>query len=116
MRRVITVNGLAVLLTLLAVAVAAPSVERTPKSLPLPLHTRVTLTGQTLGSAPGRHVRGHVFATARWNQGTRYVVATPVTDASGRWRVTFHPSHRGLYKLRILTPDAGVLDYAFTVR
>ena len=34
----------------------------------------------------------------------------------GRWRVSFLPSHRGFYKLRILTPDAAVLDYAFTVR
>jgi len=115
MRRVITVNGLAVLLTLIAVGVAAPSAELSLKTLPLPLHTRVTLTGQTLGSRPGQHVRGHVFATARWNHGGRYVLATPRTDALGRWRVTFHPSHRGLYTLRILTPDAGVLDYAFTV-
>src|SRR5690348_15348145 len=115
MRRVITVNGLAVFLILVVVGVAAPSVERGPKTLPLPLHTRVTLTGQTLGSHAGQHVRGHVFATARWNNGGRYVLATPRTDALGRWRVTFHPSHRGLYTLRILTPDAGVLDYAFTV-
>jgi hypothetical protein len=79
------------------------------------LHTRVTLSGQTLGSRPGLHVRGHVFATARWNDGTRYVVAAPVTDSSGRWRVTFHPSHRGLYTLRILTPDGGLLEYAFRV-
>jgi len=43
------------------------------------------------------------------------VVATPLTDQSGRWRVTFHPSHRGLYTLRILTPDAGLFQYAFTV-
>jgi hypothetical protein len=116
MRRVITANGLAVLLILIAVAVAAPAVERTNRSLPLPLHTRVTLTGQTLGSRPGHHVRGHVFATARWNHGGKYVVATPLTDSLGRWRVSFLPSHRGFYKLRILTPDAAVLDYAFTVR
>ncbi|HEU5371599.1 MAG TPA: hypothetical protein VFU51_04350 [Gaiellaceae bacterium] len=115
MRRVVTVNCLALLLVLIAVAVAAPSIERARKSLPLPFHTRVTLTGQTLGSRPGQHVRGHVFATARWNDGARYVVATPLTDQSGRWRVTFHPSHRGLYTLRILTPDAGLFQYAFTV-
>jgi hypothetical protein len=116
MRRVITANGLAVVLTLIAVAVAAPAVERTSRSLPLPFHTRVTLTGQTLGSRPGQHVKGHVFATARWNQGGRYVVATPRTDSLGRWHVSFRPSHRGLYRLRILTPDAAAIDYAFTVR
>lgn len=116
MRRVITANGLAVVLTLIGVAVAAPAVERTSRSLPLPLHTRVTLTGQTLGSRPGQHVKGHVFATARWDQGARYVVAAPLTDSLGRWRVSFRPSHRGSYKLRILTPDAAVLEYAFTVR
>jgi hypothetical protein len=81
----------------------------------LPLHTRVAFSGQTLGSRPGQHVTGHVFATARWNHGARYVVATPATDAVGQWRVTFHPSHRGFYTLRILTPDAGVLEYAFIV-
>jgi hypothetical protein len=116
MRRVISANGLAVVLTLIAVAVAAPAVERTTRSLPLPFHTRVTLTGQTLGSRPGQHAKGHVFATARWNQGGRYVVATPLTDSLGRWRVSFRPSHRGFYRLRILTPDAAALDYAFTVR
>jgi hypothetical protein len=116
MRRVITANGFAVVLILITVAVAAPAVERTSRTLPLPLHTRVTLTGQTLGSRPGLHMKGHVFATARWNQGGRYVVATPVTDSLGRWHVSFRPSHRGFYALRILTPDAAVLDYAFTVR
>jgi len=115
MRRVIAVNGLAVIVLLTAVAVAAPSIDRSPKSLPVPFHTHVTLTGQTLGSRPGQHMRGHVFATARWN-GTHYVVATRATDELGRWRVTFHPSHRGLYKLRILTPDSAVLDYTFDVR
>jgi hypothetical protein len=33
----------------------------------------------------------------------------------GRWRVTFRPSHRGFYQLRILTPDAAVFQYAFSV-
>lgn len=116
MRRVLTVNVLGLLVVLVAVAVAAPSVARSPKGLPLPLHTRVTLTGQTLGSRPGRHVTGHVFATARWNHGARYTVATPITDAAGRWRVSFHPSHQGFYRLRILTPDNGLLEYAFDVR
>jgi hypothetical protein len=116
MRRTVTVNCLAVILILIAVAVAAPAIERTGRSLPLPLHTRVTLTGQTLGSRPGQHVKGHVFATARWNNGGRYVVATPSTDPSGRWRMSFHPSHRGSYTLRILTPDGGLLQYAFDVR
>jgi hypothetical protein len=116
MRRVITANVLAVVLILITVAVAAPAVERTSRSLPLPFHTRVTLTGQTLGSRPGQHAKGHVFATAQWNQGGRYVVATPLTDALGRWRVSFRPSHRGFYRLRILTPDAAAFDYAFTVR
>jgi hypothetical protein len=115
MRRTISVNSLAVVLILIAVAVAAPSIDRAPKSLPLPFHTSVTLTGQTLGSLPGHHVKGRVFATARWNQGVRYVVATPRTDALGRWSVRFHPSHRGFYKLRILTPDSAVLQYAFSV-
>src|SRR4051794_5870530 len=116
MRRIITVNGLAVVLILIVVGVAAPSVERNPKSLPLPFHTRVTLTGETLGSLAGQHMKGHVFATARWNNGHRYVVATPLTDSLGRWRVAFHPSHRGFYQLRILTPDSAVLEYSFTVR
>ena len=116
MRRIISVNGLALVLILVAVGVAAPALERPQKTLPLPLHTRVTLTGQTLGSRAGQHARGHVFATARWNHGARYVLATPSTDVRGKWRVTFHPSHRGLYTLRILTPDAGVLDYAFDVQ
>jgi hypothetical protein len=116
MRRTIAVNCFAVVSILLAVAVAAPSIDRAPKSLPLPLHTRVTLTGQTLGSLPGHHVKGRVFATARWNQGPKYAVATPRTDSLGRWRVTFHPSHRGFYQLRILTPDSAVFQYAFSVR
>ena len=116
MRRTLTVNVFGLVLILIAVAVAAPSVARTPKGLPLPLHTRVNLAGQTLGSRPGHHVTGHVFATARWNNGARYTVATPVTDSTGHWRVSFHPSHQGFYKLRIRTPDDGVLEYAFTVR
>jgi len=115
MRRVVTVNCVAVALILILMAVAAPSADRAPKSLPLPFHTRVTLTGETLGSLPGHHRRGHVFATARWNNGTRYVVATPRTDSLGRWRVTFRPAHRGFYQLRILTPDAAVFQYAFSV-
>lgn len=116
MRRVLTVNGLAVVLILIVVGVAAPSVERMSNTLPLPFHTRVTLTGQTLGSHPGQHVKGHIFATASWEQGSRYVVATPRTDSLGRWRVTFHPSHRGVYDLRIRTPDSALLEYAFNVR
>jgi hypothetical protein len=116
MRRIIAVNCLAVVLILTAMAVTAPSAEQMPKSFPLPLHARVMLSGQTLGSHPGRHRTGHVFATAQWNHGGRYVVATPRTDAQGEWRVPFRPSHRGFYKLRILTPDSAVLEYAFTVR
>ena len=116
MRRVVIVNCLALALILFGVAVAAPSVTPTPKSLSLPFHTRVTLTGQTLGSRTGQHAKGHVFATAQWNHGERYVVAVPLTDSAGRWRVTFHPSHRGLYSLQIVTPDAGLLQYAFDVR
>jgi hypothetical protein len=116
MRRVIAVNCFAVVLILIAVGVAVPSTEVKNQSLPLPFHTSVTLTGQTLGSLPGHHMKGHVFATARWNKGPMYVVATPQTDALGRWRVRFHPSHRGLYKLRILAPDSSVFEYAFDVR
>jgi|tagenome__1003787_1003787.scaffolds.fasta_scaffold18154264_1 hypothetical protein len=116
MRRIVAVNSLALVLVLIGVGVAAPAIERSPKSLPLPFHTRVTVTGQTLGSLPGRHMQGHVFATAQWNHGASYVVATPRTDSLGRWRVSFHPSHRGLYKLRITTPDSAVIEYAFTVR
>jgi len=115
MRRIITVNCAAVALILILMAVAAPSADRGPKSLPLPFHTSVTLTGDTLGSLPGHHRTGHVFATATWNHGVRYVVGTPSTDSLGRWRVRFHPSHRGFYELRILTPDAAVFQYAFTV-
>jgi hypothetical protein len=115
MRRTIAVNCLALVLILMAVAVAAPSIDRAPKSFPLSFHTRVTLRGQTLGSRPGHHVKGRVFATARWNQGPKYVVATPRTDSLVRWSVMFHPSHRGFYKLRILTPDSAVFQYAFTV-
>src|SRR4051794_277371 len=115
MRRVVSINCVAVVLILMAVAVAAPSGAPTRPALSLPLHTRVTLTGETLGSRPGEHMKGHIYATAEWNKGTRYVVATPSTDARGRWRVTFHPSHRGLYELRILTPDSAVLEYSFAV-
>ncbi|HEY2778860.1 MAG TPA: hypothetical protein VGI77_13260 [Gaiellaceae bacterium] len=116
MRRIIAVNCLAVVVILMVVGVAAPSVEPIPTSLPLPFHTRVTLRGQTLGSHAGQHMNGHIFATASWNRGSRYVVATPRTDALGRWRVMFNPSHRGLYDLRIRTPDSAVLQYEFSVR
>jgi hypothetical protein len=116
MRRVITVNCIALLVILTAMAVTAPSADRAPDGLLLPLHTRVTLTGQTLGSHPGQHMKGHVFATARWNEGASYVVATPTTDVLGRWQVTFRPSHLGFYSLRIRTPDSAALEYAFTVR
>lgn len=116
MRRVLTVNGLAIVVILIVVGVAAPSVERMSNSLPLPFHTRVTLTGQTLGSHPGQHMKGHIFATASWNDGSRYVVSTPKTDSLGRWSVMFRPSHRGVYNLRIRTPDSAVLQYEFNVR
>jgi hypothetical protein len=115
MRRVVLVNCLAVaLIAVIGVVVGASSTD-SARSLPLPLHTKVTLSGQTLGSRPGQHVKGHVFATAQWNHGARYVVATPRTDQAGRWRVHFRPSHRGFYELRILTPDGGELQYAFVV-
>jgi hypothetical protein len=117
MRRALIVNCLAVVLVaVIGVVLATSSSDRPRRSLFLPMHTRVTLSGQTLGSRPGQHMKGHVFATARWNNGAPYVVAVPATDASGRWRVTFHPSHRGFYTLRILTPDAGTFEYAFVVR
>jgi hypothetical protein len=112
MRRVLRVGCFAAVL--ISLVVVSPSAARTQRSFSLPLHARVTLSGQTLGSR-GQHVKGHVFATARWSHGARYVVATPPTDAFGRWRVTFHPSHHGFYTLRILTPDGGVLQYAFVV-
>ena len=114
MRRILRASGLvALLLSLVAVP---PSAALARRSLTLSLHTSVTISGNTLGPRPGHPARGHVFATARWNHGPRYVVAAPATDALGRWKVTFHPSNRGFYTLRILTPDAGVLEYAFTVR
>lgn len=117
MRRALLVNCLAVVLVaVVGVVLATSSADQPRRSLFLPFHSRVTLSGVTLGSHPGQHVKGHVFATARWNGGARYVVAVPATDASGRWRVTFHPSHRGFYSLRILTPDSGVFEYAFAVR
>jgi len=116
MRRAIVVNCLAVALVgLIGVVIASSSADRPRRGLLLPFHTRVTLSGQTLGVRPGQHMKGHVFATAQWNSGTRYVVATPATDAAGRWHVAFHPSHRGFYTLRIRTPDNGVLEYAFVV-
>jgi hypothetical protein len=113
MRRAFIVTRVLAVVAVLA-AVAPAGSER--RSLSLPLHTRVTLSGQTLGSRPGHHVAGHVYATARWNGGSRYVVATPATDSAGRWRIGFRPSHRGDYTLRILTPDGGLLEYAFVVR
>jgi hypothetical protein len=114
MRRVLTVGFSLVVLT--ALVAATPAVARAKRSLSLPFHTSVTLSGRTLGSHPGEHVTGHVFASARWNRGARYVVAAPATDPSGRWKITFHPSHRGDYTLRILTPDAAVFEYTFVVR
>jgi hypothetical protein len=112
-RRILAANCLVGLV--IFVVTAAPSADRARRALSLPFHTRVTLSGQTLGSRPGQHVTGHVFATARWNDGRRYVVAVPTTDSVGQWHVTFHPSHRGFYTLRILTPDAGLVEYAFIV-
>ena len=114
MRRVIAVNCL--VLVIVALVAGMSTANHASRGLPLPLHTRVTLSGQTLGSHPARHETGRVFATARWKSGAQYVVATPTTDSSGRWAIHFRPSHRGPYTLRILTPDGGVLDYAFLVR
>jgi hypothetical protein len=117
MRRVLLANCLALALVGIAgVVLATSSSDRPRPGLIVPFHTRVTLTGQTLGSRHGQHMKGHVFASARWDDGARYVVGVPATDSSGRWRVTFHPSHRGFYTLRIRTPDSGVLEYAFVVR
>src|SRR5690348_18487531 len=105
MRRVVLVNCLAVaLIAVIGVVVGASSTDP-GRSLPLPLHTKVTLSGTTLGSGPGQHVKGHVFATAQWNHGARYVVATPRTDRAGQWRADFRPSHRGFHGLPILPPD-----------
>ena len=87
MRRVVTANCLALVVILIAVAVAAPSLERPRKGLLLPFHTRVMLTGQTLGSRPGRPMMGHVFATARWNDGPQYVVATPSSSRTTNFTV-----------------------------
>jgi hypothetical protein len=109
MRRVLIVSSLVALLA------AAPASAKARRSLSLPFHTRVTLTGQTLGSRPGHHALGRVYATARWNRGARYVVGVPATDSAGNWRVTFLPSHRGFYDLRVLTPDGARLEYAFRV-
>jgi hypothetical protein len=111
-RAFIVTRSLAVLAALVVVAPAGSG----SSALSLPLHTRITLSGQTLGSRAGQHMAGHVYATARWNGGARYVVAVPATDAAGRWRIGFRPSHRGSYTLQILTPDSGLLEYAFVVR
>jgi hypothetical protein len=113
MRRISLVGSLLVVVALVSASAAAGRARRT---LWLPFHTRVTLTGQTLGSHTGQHATGRVYATAQWNGGARYVVATPATDPSGHWTVRFHPSHRGDYALRILTPDGAVFDYRFVVR
>ncbi len=114
MRRALRVKLSVVVVT--ALVAATSSAAHAGRSLLLPLHTRVTFSGQTLGSFPSLHATGRVFATARWNQGARYVVAAPSTDSSGRWSVTFRPSHRGGYTFRILTPDGGVFGYTFIVR
>lgn len=104
-------RSLAVLAALVVVAPAGSGAQ----ALSLPLHTRITLSGQTLGSRAGQHMSGHVYATARWNGGARYVVAVPATDSAGHWRIGFRPSHRGDYSLQVLTPDGGLLQYAFVV-
>jgi NADPH-dependent ferric siderophore reductase len=115
MRRPLILSSYVLLLAALVVAITSAVAGARRTGLPLPLHTRVTVSGQTLGSLSGRHVTGHVFVTAQWNSGNRYVVAAPRTDAAGRWTINFRPSHRGDYTMRIVTPDAGVLEYAFVV-
>ena len=50
MRRFLTVGFSFVVLT--ALVVATPAVARAKRSLSLPFHTRVTLSGRTLGSHP----------------------------------------------------------------
>ena len=117
MRRVLLTNCLALaVVATVGVVLATSSSDKPRPGLVVRLHTRVTLSGQTLGSRNGQHMNGHVFATAQWNNGSRYVVAAPRTDGGGRWKVKFHPSHRGFYTLRIRTPDSAVLEYAFVVR
>jgi hypothetical protein len=110
MRRVLWVG---LVLAVLSTTAGAAAAARPP--LRLPLHSRVTFTGQTLGSGWAAHTVGHVVATARWNSGAVYVFASPQTDAAGRWAVKFHPSNLGRYTVRILTPDGATLRYVFTV-
>jgi len=109
MRRVLCLG-----LVLFAVAATAGTASAA-KPLRLELHSSVTFYGQTLGSGSAAHTTGHVFATARWKSGALYVLATPRTDAAGRWAVRFHPSRLGRYSVHILTPDGGRLNYTFVV-
>jgi hypothetical protein len=87
------------------------------KTYSVALRSSLIFTGRT-GSKPGSSVRaaGRVVAAASWQHHAWYAVAARRTDAQGRYRVKFKPSHRGSYLVRIWTPDGRTTRYLVNVR
>src|SRR5690348_15629699 len=98
----------AALLAVAAVALAAAAPARASHFIRMQLHAKVEFTGQT-GSVPGSgtavRATGRVLVSARLDHGPWYLVMRTVTDAAGRYRATFKPSRRGVYRVRLGTPD-----------
>ena len=104
-------------LAAVAAALALPSPALPgPNVTKMQLGSVFTATGQT-GSAPGRHTRavGKVVVSGRWGRGLWHVLVTTRTDATGHYRFTIKPRHRGNLTLRIAPPDHHLRRYLLHV-
>jgi hypothetical protein len=109
---------IALLVAVAAVGLLASRSAHASPVVRIRLHAHVDFSGQT-GSVPGSRsgvrATGRVVVSARRDHGSWYVVQKTSTDRVGRYRVRFLPTRRGLYTLRIATPDRAVATYVIRV-
>ncbi len=109
---------LALLLTVGALLLVSAAPAGAAHVVRIELHSQVDFSGRTgsvIGTSSAVRATGKVLVSARLDHGPWYVVMQTATDAAGRYRARFKPSHRGVYTVRLATPDRASIVYVIRV-
>jgi hypothetical protein len=81
------------------------------------LGSAYVITGQTGTIALShRHLPGMITLRGSWNGGRWRVIDTDrANPQTGTYRLVVRPTHRGVLRLRLLTPDAITYSMALTI-
>jgi hypothetical protein len=83
----------------------------------LPLGSTYTIRGQTgAKSRSSRHIPGTVTLLGSWDNGPWHLITeTMAKGPAGLYRLVVRPTHRGVLRLRIETPDAASYTVQLTI-